>query len=167
MIGRRLLDRVRRRSGLLGATIGPGSVCMPESLDGIAPDLITIGRGCIVAPAAMILTHDASLLPHTGKYLVRPVAIGDNVFIGYAAIVMPGVTIGDSAVVGAGAVVTSDVPAGTVVAGVPATVIGRVEELVERQDPGDLVEPPYPLTYNPSPKQVRALRLRILERRGR
>ena len=166
MIGRRLVDRLRRRRAFPGATIGAGSVCMPASLDGIAPDLITIGRGCVVAPAAMILTHDASLLVHTGKYLVRPVTIGDNVFIGYAAIVMPGVTIGDSAVVGAGAVVTSDVPAGAVVAGVPATVIGRVDELVERQAPRDLVEPPYPLTYDPSPAQVRALRLRILERRG-
>ena len=165
MIGRRLVDRARRRKSSSGATIGAGTVCLPESLDGIAPDLITIGRGCIVAPAAMILTHDASLLVHIGKYLVRPVTIGNDVFIGYGAIVMPGVTIGDGAVIGAGAVVTGDVPSGVVVAGVPATVIGQVEEMLAQQDPRHLVEPPYPRTYDPSPRQIRALRRRILERR--
>ena len=51
-----------------------------------------------------------------------PVRIGRNVWLGSGAIVLPGVTIGDDAVVAAGAVVTSDVPAGALVAGVPARV---------------------------------------------
>lgn len=167
MIGRRVLDRIRQRTSVGEAEIGEGTVCPRECLDGIAPDLITIGCGCIVAPSAMILTHDASLLVHTGKYLVRPVTIGDNVFVGYGAIVMPGVTIGDGAVIGAGAVVTRDVPAGVVAVGVPAEVVGSVEEMVARQDPRDLVDPPYPTTYDPSPSQVRELRRSILERRHR
>jgi carbonic anhydrase/acetyltransferase-like protein (isoleucine patch superfamily) len=160
----RRLGRARREPC---ARIGAGSVCLPESLDGIAPWLITIGEGSIVAPKAMILTHDASLLIHTRRYRVSPVTIGDGVFVGYGAIVMPGVTIGDSAVVGAGAVVTRDVAPGVVVAGVPATPIGTVEELLARQDPDELVEPPYPVTYDPTPGQIRALRRRISERRGR
>ena len=53
--------------------------------------------------------------------------IGDRVFLGANAVVNMGVTIGDEAVVGAGAVVTRDVPPRTVVAGVPATVVARVE----------------------------------------
>jgi acetyltransferase-like isoleucine patch superfamily enzyme len=54
---------------------------------------------------------------------VEPIAIERNVWIGTAATVLPGVTIGADSVVAAGAVVTHDVPAATLVAGVPATVI--------------------------------------------
>ena len=55
----------------------------------------------------------------------QPVEVGHDVWLGHGAIVLPGVTIGNGAVVGAGAVVTSDVPAYTVVAGVPAAPIRR------------------------------------------
>ncbi len=51
---------------------------------------------------------------------VRPIVIGDNVWVGSEAVIFPGVTIGDGAVVAAGAVVMSDVPADTLVAGNPA-----------------------------------------------
>jgi maltose O-acetyltransferase len=50
----------------------------------------------------------------------RPVTIGDNVWLGGGAIVLPGVTIGENSVIGAGAVVTKDVPAGVVAVGNPA-----------------------------------------------
>jgi maltose O-acetyltransferase len=52
------------------------------------------------------------------------VAIGQNVWIGGGAIIMPGVTIGDDAIIGAGAVVTRDVPAGATAVGNPARVRG-------------------------------------------
>ncbi|MDE7203257.1 MAG: hypothetical protein K2O91_15450, partial [Lachnospiraceae bacterium] len=57
-----------------------------------------------------------------------PIKIGAHVWIGSNATVLPGVTIGDYAVVAAGAVVTRDVPAMTVVGGVPAKVLKKVKE---------------------------------------
>lgn len=59
---------------------------------------------------------------------IRPVTIKDDVWIGYGAIILPGVTIGKEAVVGAGAVVTTDVPDGACVAGNPAKVIKYVNK---------------------------------------
>ena len=56
----------------------------------------------------------------------KPVVIGDDVWIGANAVILPGVTIGKHAVVAAGAVVTTDVPENTVVGGVPAKVIKKL-----------------------------------------
>ena len=58
----------------------------------------------------------------------HPVVIGDDVWIGANAVILPGVTIGSHCVVAAGAVVTKDVPANSVVAGVPAKVIKKLSE---------------------------------------
>jgi acetyltransferase-like isoleucine patch superfamily enzyme len=56
----------------------------------------------------------------------NPVTIEDDVWIGANAVILPGVTIGQHAVVAAGAVVTADVPANTVVGGVPARIIKKI-----------------------------------------
>jgi acetyltransferase-like isoleucine patch superfamily enzyme len=57
----------------------------------------------------------------------RPVVIGDDVWIGANAVILPGVTIGRHVVVAAGAVVTQDVPDSCVVAGIPAKVVKKLE----------------------------------------
>lgn len=63
---------------------------------------------------------------------VGTIDIRDNVFVGHQAIVMPGVVIGPNAIVAAGAVVTRNVPPNSVVAGVPARVIGTLDDYVAR-----------------------------------
>jgi maltose O-acetyltransferase len=92
---------------------------------------ITIGSDVSIGPEASILTlgHD----PQSPDFADRggDVVIGDRVWIGYRAIVLPGVTIGEGAVVGAGAVVTKDVDPFAIVAGNPARKIGqRSRELI-------------------------------------
>ena len=90
---------------------------------------LTIGSHVLVAPGCFITDHGhrrAAASPiDTQGVESRPVRIGDDVWLGAHVVVLPGVTIGDGAVVGAGAVVTRDVAPGEIVAGVPASSIGR------------------------------------------
>ena len=85
---------------------------------------IQIGADASIGPEAAILTlgHD----PRSPEFADRggPVTIGDYAWIGFRAIVLPGVSIGKGAVVGAGAVVSRNVPPFTIVAGNPARPIG-------------------------------------------
>ncbi len=84
---------------------------------------IVVGDGTQIGPAVQILTPDHPRDPalrRRGLESGRPVRIGDNVWIGGGAIILPGVTVGDDAIIGAGSVVTRDVPAGATVAGNPA-----------------------------------------------
>jgi maltose O-acetyltransferase len=88
---------------------------------------VRIGDDCQIGPNVQIYTADHPLDPEvrrSGLESGRPVTIGNNVWIGGAAIILPGVTIGDNAIVGAGSVVTRDVPAGATVVGNPARVRG-------------------------------------------
>ena len=84
---------------------------------------VTIGNGTQIGPGVQILTADHPRDPETrraGLEFGRPIAIGSNVWIGGAALILPGVTIGDDAIIGAGAVVTRDVAPGSTVVGNPA-----------------------------------------------
>ncbi|MEN5074798.1 sugar O-acetyltransferase [Isoptericola cucumis] len=90
---------------------------------------IRIGDGVMIGPKVSLVTggHPLPLAERREHLCFAPIVIEDDVWIGAAALVMQGVTIGAGAVVAAGAVVTRDVPAGTLVAGVPARVVKEVD----------------------------------------
>ena len=89
---------------------------------------ISIGRECIVADRVMMIDFDHGMVEverpirEQGIYK-RDVNIGHNVWIGYGACLLRGVTVGDNSVIGTSSVVTCDVPANAVVGGIPAKLI--------------------------------------------
>ena len=92
---------------------------------------ITIGDDVQIGPSVQLLTptHPVEPGPRRDKWeAAEPITIGDNVWLGGGAIVLPGVTIGNDTVVGAGAVVSRDLPAGVVAVGNPARVLRFIEE---------------------------------------
>jgi acetyltransferase-like isoleucine patch superfamily enzyme len=89
---------------------------------------VRIGEQCVIADRAMFIDFDHGVVEVErpirlqGIYK-RDVEVGSNVWIGYGACILRGVSVGDNAIVGTNAVVTRDVPANAVVAGAPARVI--------------------------------------------
>jgi acetyltransferase-like isoleucine patch superfamily enzyme len=117
--------KIRAHEGTLsiGAKTVLGQECTLSSFQ-----QISIGRDCIIADRTMMIDFDHGTaeverpIREQGIYK-RDVRIGNNVWIGYGACILRGVTVGDNAVVGTTAVVTVDVPADAVVGGVPAKVL--------------------------------------------
>ncbi len=90
---------------------------------------VTIGQNVLLGPNVQIYTATHPLDPAvrlSGMEYGKPVTIGDNVWVGGAAVICPGVTIGENATIGAGSVVTRDIPPNAVAAGNPCRVMKRV-----------------------------------------
>jgi acetyltransferase-like isoleucine patch superfamily enzyme len=126
----RVREENRRKSALAHAN---------GLIDTLVPEYVSIGRNFISAPNSVILAHDASTLPFTGKYRILHTRIGKNVFLGANAVILPGVKIGDNVIIGAGSIVTHDVASDVVVAGNPARILMTLESYLEKHK-DDLVE---------------------------
>lgn len=145
-----LACRSPRYEGLYRRLASPGGLDWAEMLKRRG-DFYAVGAHCSVDPHALIFDRHAirfgdnvrmatcTLLGHDGSVNminrafglrldnVGKIDIRDNVYIGYGAIILPGVTIGPNAIVSAGSVVRSDVAEGDVVSGVPAKRVGRLD----------------------------------------
>ena len=108
-----------------GVSIGDGSLLF-GNLDVARPELIAIGKRTLIASNATILCHGS-----VEGWL--PVKIGDNCYIGWGALILPGAVIGNNCVIGARAVVTKahPIPDNSVAVGNPARV-------VKQRDPEEL-----------------------------
>lgn len=94
--------------------------------------LIEIGNNVTMSIRVTLMAHDASTKKSMGYTKIGKIHIGDNVFIGANATVLPGVDIGNNSVIGANSVVTKSVPENTVVAGNPARVVCSLSEFMEK-----------------------------------
>jgi acetyltransferase-like isoleucine patch superfamily enzyme len=115
--------RVHEGEVRIGAKTVMGQECTVSAFQHVS-----IGRECIVADRVMLIDFDHGVVEVErpirlqGIYK-RDVRVGHNVWIGYGACVLRGVTVGDNSVIGTSAVVTQEVPANAIVGGVPARVI--------------------------------------------
>jgi len=117
--------KIRCHEGLvsIGAKTVLGQECTVS-----AYQHVSIGRECVIADRVMLIDFDHGVVEVDrpirlqGIYK-RDVRVGNNVWIGYGACVLRGVTVGDNAIIGTNAVVTKDVPANAIVGGVPARLI--------------------------------------------
>lgn len=104
-------------------------------------NLITLGDRLVVSSNVIFLTHDYSFTtsliaieekPETDIGLLGPITIGDNVFIGMNALLLPGTTIGNNVIIGAGSVVRGKVPDNSIYSGNPATFVANIKEHAEK-----------------------------------
>lgn len=123
----------------VGVIIGADCSIHKDATFGTEPYLISLGNHVRISHGVKFITHDGGLWVPRYMGLIDKradkfgkIVIGNNVNIGWDAIIMPGVTIGDNCIIGAGAVVTKDIPTNSVAVGVPAKVIETIEEYVEK-----------------------------------
>jgi acetyltransferase-like isoleucine patch superfamily enzyme len=93
----------------------------------VANHNIVIGDDCLIGDLVAIFDTDHHPMEPSSPTRCEPIRIGANVWIGRSATILPGVTIGDHAVVAAGSIVTANVPARTLVAGVPARPVRTLD----------------------------------------
>lgn len=114
-----------------GAQIGQRTRLLVRDL-GSEPYLVSIGDETLVSSGVVFSTHDGAVWvlrddePQLNRF--GRIEIGTRCFVGARSILLPGAKIGDRTVIGAGSVVSGEIPGGVVAAGVPARVIGTVDD---------------------------------------
>ncbi|MCF3112121.1 acyltransferase [Niabella sp. CC-SYL272] len=119
---------------LLGVKVGENCRFYKISFS-TEPYLVTIGNH-VSATKVHFETHDGGVWvfreQHPSWDIIRRICIGDNVYIGYDTIIMPGVNIGDNVIIGAKSLVTKSFPSNVVIGGVPAKIIKTKDQYYEK-----------------------------------
>ena len=123
-----------------GVMIGENCIVDKTAEFGTEPYLISMGNNVRITKGVRFVTHDGSLWVPRNLGLVDKkadffgkIVIGNNVNIGWDAIIMPGVQIGDNCIIAAGAIVTKNVPDNSVAVGIPARVLESVQEYAHKK----------------------------------
>lgn len=138
----------------IGVNIGKNCYIPDKDVWSSEPYLITVGDNCQITNGVKIFTHGGAHVIRVYEPnfdLFGKVKIGNNVYIGNNALIMPGVTVSNNVIVAAGSVVTKSIPENVVVAGNPARIVSSIEEYMERN-----------IDYNLSSKGLNRYRKRQL-----
>jgi acetyltransferase-like isoleucine patch superfamily enzyme len=102
---------------------------------------IVLGDRVVISDKVILLTHDYSMttalislgeVPETDIALRKGIVVGNNVFIGMGAIILPGAEVGNNVIIGAGSVIRGKIQDDSLVLGNPASRVGCISELGER-----------------------------------
>ena len=148
-----------------GAQIGENVVICTGKFDKGHAFLIKIGNNVTISDAHL-LTHDGSTKKMLGYSKCGRIEIGDDVFVGANAVILPNVKIGNRVIVGAGAIVTKDVPDNSVVVGNPARVVCTYDEIEAKNRELMKNVPVYDIHYSQKTEQDRQEMLKALENGG-
>ena len=96
-----------------------------ENVQITAGDTIEIGEDFTCGRDVVIRSFDGHTIERDGYKVSEPIKIGNHVWVGQGATILKGVTVGDGAIIASGAIVTKDVPAHSIVAGVPAKIVSE------------------------------------------
>ena len=132
---KRLFWSLEKRARYDGVIMGKNNRIESYFWSSAEPYLITIGSHCALTENTKIYTHGGARIAR-GKYpdfdVFGKVVLGDRVYVGSGAQIMPGVTIGDNVLIAAGSVVTKSIPSNVVVAGNPAKYVCSLDEYIEK-----------------------------------
>lgn len=121
------INELRKR----GVKIGENVDILNSTIDGRFGFLISIGNNVTITNATL-LAHDASTKKFLGKSKIGKIEIGDNVFIGLGAIVLPNTKIGNNVIIGAGCVVSGVIEDNSVMIGNPAKKLCDFDKYIEK-----------------------------------
>lgn len=119
-----------------GIKIGDKVRFTGDTMWGTEPYLIEIGDNVIITQDVVFHTHDGGVGLLRDKYpginIFGKIIIGNNVFIGSKAIILPSVIVGNNVVIAAGCIVSRNIPSNSVVAGIPAKILKSFKEYEEK-----------------------------------
>lgn len=114
-----------------GATVGEDVYIGTRRIDLGHARLLEIGNHVTLSDCRLLL-HDGSTKRPLGYSKIGRIVIGDNVFIGADAVILPNVKIGNNTIIGAGSIITKDIPENSIVVGNPGKVISSYDNYVAK-----------------------------------
>ncbi|WP_272694968.1 acyltransferase [Providencia sp. PROV144] len=126
---------------LIGLKYGRNCQFNKSTNFGSEPYLITIGDNFYSSTNVTFITHDGAINvvrnineKFKNADIIKPISVGNNVFIGYSSTILPGTIIEDNIIIGAGSIVKGNLKGNSIYAGIPAKRICSLEEYITKNE---------------------------------